>query len=127
MKQLFQKAALSTNATGVQVSLDTIDPDGNLVHIGDTPCDASSNYGIAFTPEVPGKYQIIATFAGSNSYDPSFGTTYVVIGNEAPTPSPLPQLKESIADRYLIPATIDIIIAILAIGIVIILMLRKRA
>jgi hypothetical protein len=42
------------NAKGVPVSLDTIDPNGNLVHIGDTTSDINGNYGFACTPEVPG-------------------------------------------------------------------------
>ena len=48
------------------------------------------------------------------------------VGNEqSTTPSPTPQ-PESVADTYLIPATIGIIIAIIAVGIVNLLMLRKR-
>ena len=65
MEHMFQGNTLPANAKGVPVSLDTIDPNGNLVHIGNTTSDMHGNYGLAFTPEVPGTYQIIATFAGS--------------------------------------------------------------
>ena len=69
-----------TNAKGVPVSLDTIDPNGNLVHIGDVTSDINGNYGFAYTPEVPGTYQIIATFAGSSAYYGSTATTYLTVG-----------------------------------------------
>ena len=126
MEHLFQGNTKPANAKGVAVSLDTVDPNGNLVHIGNATSDMDGNYGLAFTPEIPGTYQIIATFAGSNAYGPSSGTSYLAVGNEvAPTPAPT-QPAQSMADLYIIPATVGIIIAIVAIGLVIILVLRKR-
>jgi hypothetical protein len=60
MEYMFHQKSMPTNATGVIVSLDTIDPNGNLIHIGDATSDSSGNYGLSYTPEVPGTYQIIA-------------------------------------------------------------------
>ena len=77
-----------TNAYGVDVSLVAIDPNGNYITIGTTTSDSNGNYGIVYTPEVPGSYQIIATFAGSNSYGPSSATTYLAVGDAAATPAP---------------------------------------
>jgi hypothetical protein len=127
MEHLYQGNTKPANAKGVEVTLEAIDPNGNLVSIGTTTSDMNGNYGFAYTPEVPGTYQIIATFAGSAAYGPSSGTTYLAVGNEAATPAPTTPATESIADLYFIPATIGIIIAIVAIGLlIIILVLRKR-
>ena len=54
------------NAIGVPVHLATIDPNGNYFDIGTVTSDINGNYGIPFTPSVPGTYQILATFAGSS-------------------------------------------------------------
>ena len=80
---MFQGNTKPANAKGVAVTLDTIDPNGNLVHIGTTTSDMNGNYGFAYTPEVPGTYQIIATFAGSSAYGPSSGTTYLAVGRSS--------------------------------------------
>jgi hypothetical protein len=127
MEYMFMQQAKPTDATGVPVSLDTVDPNGNYFHIGDVTSDMNGNYGLPFTPDVPGTYQIIATFAGSKSYGPSSATTYLAVGEAAATPAPTatPQ-PPSMADLYFVPATIGIIIAVIVVGLVIILMLRKR-
>jgi outer membrane protein assembly factor BamB len=127
MEYLFMNQAKPTSATGVPVSLDAIDPNGNYVHIGDVTSDINGNYGLEFTPEVPGTYQIWATFAGSKAYGSSDATTYLSIGQAAPTSSPAPtQAPASLADQYLLPATAGIIVAIAIATIVIVLALRKR-
>jgi outer membrane protein assembly factor BamB len=127
MEYMFHQRPMPTNAKGVSVSLDTIDPNGNLIHIGDATSDAAGNYGLAYKPEVPGSYQIIASFKGSNSYGSSFGTTYLTIGAEPTTPAPTAIVQtQSVADTYLIPVGIAIIVAIAIATIVIVLALRKR-
>ena len=81
-----------------------------------------------FTPEVPGEYQILARFEGSRAYGPSYASTYLGV-EEAPQASPTPESTPpppSMADIYLLPATLGIIIAIVAVGLVLVLMLRKR-
>ena len=126
MEYKFMQQAKPTNAKGVPVSLDTVDPNGNLVHIGDTTSDMNGNYAIPYTPDVPGNYQIIATFAGSHAYGPSSATAYITVEDApAATATPIPQ-PVSVTDQYFIPATIGIILAIVVIGAVIILVQRKR-
>jgi hypothetical protein len=126
MEYMFQQRPIPTNATGVEVSLDTLDPNGNFVHIGNVTSDINGNYGYKFTPEVPGTYRIIATFAGSNSYGGSSATTYMAVDPAAPTASPYPEVVLPPIETYVISATIAIIIAI-AIATVIIVLTRKRA
>ena len=44
MEYLYQQQAKPTDATGVPVSIDAIDPNGNLVHLGDTHSDSNGQY-----------------------------------------------------------------------------------
>ena len=126
MEYLYEQQAKPKDAKGVEVVLETLDPNGNFYEIGRTTSDASGMYSYAFTPEVPGLYTIIATFKGSNSYYGSNAETAINV-EEAPQASPTPTPPPpSMADIYLMPATIGIIIAIVVVGLVIILMLRKR-
>jgi hypothetical protein len=71
-------------------------------------------------------YNIIASFAGSKSYYPSFAETYAVV-TEAPaaTPPP-PEAQPSIADTYLLPATAGIIVTIVAVGVILMLIIRRQ-
>jgi hypothetical protein len=128
MEYMFQNRPIPANAKGVEVTLETIDPNNNLVPIGTTTTDIHGNYGLAFTPEVPGIYQIIAKFAGSNSYGPSSASTYLTVGEESPTPVPtyeplnLANIESTIM-LYVAVAAVAIIIAIAIVGF---LILRKR-
>jgi uncharacterized membrane protein YkgB len=126
MEYLYMNQAKPTNTTGVPVSIDAIDPNSNFVHVGDTTSDMYGNYGLSYTPEVPGTYQIIATFAGSKAYGASSSSTYLTVGTE-PTSTPAPTAQpQSIADMYFVPAIVGIIVTIVLVGVVIVLMLRKR-
>ena len=113
MEYMFHQRPKPTNAKGVEVTLDTIDPNGNFVHIGNATSDRNGNFGFAYTPEVPGTYQIIATFAGSKSYGPSSATTYLTVGNEAPTTTAPTAAPLSIADTYFVPAIAGLFLTII--------------
>jgi hypothetical protein len=126
MEYKFMGQAMPKNAKGVPVSLDTIDPNGNLVHVGDVTSDISGNYGFAYTPEVPGTYQIIATFAGSSSYYGSTATTYLTIGGEPTTPTEQPAVVLPPTEMYFAISTLAIIAVIAIIGALIMIMLRKK-
>ena len=86
MEYLYEQQAMPTNAKGVEVTLDAIDPNNNFVHIGTATSDTSGLFSYVFTPEIPGKYTIIATFAGSKSYYSSYAETAIGV-SEAPHPS----------------------------------------
>ena len=126
MGYIYQQKPLPTDATGVEVIISVLDPNNNCYEVARTTSDLSGFYSVDFTPEVPGKYTVIASFAGSNAYWPSHAETAIRV-EEAPaaTPEPTPE-PASIADIYILPATIGIIIAIVVVGLVLILMLRKR-
>jgi len=126
MEYKFMQQVYPADAKGVEVVLIVVDPNNNVYEIGRTTSDAEGNYGFAFEPEVPGTYQIIATFEGSNSYGPSSATSYLTV-DEAPAATAVPTPPPaSMTDTYVLGLGAGAIIAIIAIGIVIILMLRRR-
>jgi outer membrane protein assembly factor BamB len=124
MEFIYMQQPCPTNATGVEVTIDAVDPNNNFINIGTATSDAYGTFGYAWkTPNVPGKYMIIATFAGSESYYASYAETYAVV-TEAPaaTPTPTP-LTLPPTETYFAVSTIAIIIAIAIVGI---LLLRKK-
>ena len=126
MEYMFMQQAKPADAKGVEVVLTVIDPNSNVYEIGRTTSDVEGKFGFAFEPLVPGDYQIIASFAGTKAYGPSSATTYLTV-EEAPAATAVPTPPPaSVADMYLIPSVAGIIVAIVVVGIVLILMLRKR-
>jgi len=127
MEYLYMQQTKPTNATGVHVTIDAIDPNGNFVHIGDATTDTSGTFGYAWvTSNVPGRYTITATFKGSNSYGSSSAQTYAYVDETTIAPSPYPQVALPPFETYIIGGVVAIIIAIAIVGVVIILMLKKR-
>jgi hypothetical protein len=123
MEYLFMQKPIPGDAKGVPVSIDTIDPNGNFIHIGDTTSDMSGTYGFTWTPEVPGLYQLMATFAGSESYGSSYATTYLT-AVDAPLPDPTPAPTPApMTDTYIAGSTVAIVAAI---AVVAFLLLRKK-
>jgi hypothetical protein len=108
------------------VTLDVIDANGNYRSIGTATTDTSGTFSYMWKPDIPGKYTLIATFQGSESYyasytETAFGVTEAPAATPTPTPSPA-----SMADLYFVPAAAGIIIAIAIATALIMLMLRKR-
>ena len=68
----------------------------------------------------------MASFAGSGSYYGSSAETAVYVGEAHATATPQPTQAPSMADQYLLPGIIGIIVAIIVVGAVIILVLKKR-
>ncbi len=94
MEYMFEQQPRPNNVIGVEVTLDAIDPNNNRIPIGTATSDASGLFSFLWqTPAVPGKYTVIATFAGSNSYWPSYAETAVGVvapPSAAPTQTPTP-------------------------------------
>jgi outer membrane protein assembly factor BamB len=126
MKYVYAQFPRPTDVTGVEVVLEVLDPNNNYYEVGRATSDASGMFHCAFTPEVPGEYTIVASFAGSKGYFGSFAETAINV-EEAPaaTPEPTP-MPASAADLYLVPGITGIIVAIAVVGAIIVLMLRKR-
>jgi hypothetical protein len=126
MLYVYKQFERPADVTGVEVVVSALDPNNNSYEVGRTTSDASGFFKMAFTPEVPGEYTIIASFEGSGAYYGSFAETGINV-EEAPaaTPEPTP-MSTSTADLYLVPGIVGIIVAIAVVGAILMLMLRKR-
>jgi len=111
--------------TGISVSLDTVDPNGNCVHIADVVTDGySGTFGYMWTPDVPGQYTVTATFLGDDSYGSSFAQTYVGVV-EAAEATATPEPTETTVDYM--PMMYAILVAVVvAIIIGLVALFRKR-
>jgi len=126
MEYLHMQKPMPTNVIGVPVILDVLDSNGNYRTIDTVTTDASGTFSCMWEPDIPGKYTLIATFAGSESYGSSWAeTAFGVVEEPAATPEPTPK-PASAAELYFVPATAGIIVAIAVVGVLLMLMLRKR-
>jgi hypothetical protein len=126
MTYLYEQQTKPTNATGVPVTISVIDSNGNNRAIGTTFSDINGMYSLTWLPDIPGNFTVTASFQGTNSYYPSSAETSFHVSEPAATPTPQPIQQASMADLYLVPGIIGIIVAIIVVGAVIILALRKR-
>ncbi len=126
MLYVYKQFAKPADVIGVDVTITVIDPNGNTPTVGTATSDADGFYSCAFVPEVPGKYTIIATFGGSEAYFGSHSQTAINV-ESAPEPTPMPTPTPApMTDSYVLGLGGASLAAIVVIGIVIILMLRKR-
>jgi outer membrane protein assembly factor BamB len=126
MEYVYMQQPKPDNATGVLVDLYVIDSNNNYRPIGTTTTDTNGMYSLLWTPDIEGKYTVVASFGGSESYWPSQATTAFAVDPAAPTPTPSPIAKESIADQYFVPAIAGLFVAIIVIGVVLALLLLKK-
>jgi outer membrane protein assembly factor BamB len=124
MLYVYKQFERPADVVGVEVVLEVLDPNNNYYEVGRTTSDSDGFFKLAFTPEVPGEYTIIASFAGSGAYYGSHAKTAINV-EEAPaaTPPPTPT-PAPMTDTYVTGFGIGIIIAIV-IGFAL-LLLRKR-
>jgi hypothetical protein len=89
MEYLHMQKPIPGDGTGVTLKLSAIDPNGEPEDIGTVTSDMAGSFGKMWTPKLEGKYQVIATFEGTESYGSSFATTYLGVGPAQPTPAPV--------------------------------------
>jgi len=148
MEYVYMQQRCPDDVEGVTVNITAMDPNNNTRYLGTTTTDAWGNYVFEFEPEVPGMYQLIITFEGSDSYWRSSTTTYVKVNAaEAAAPTadqiadatasklPAYPAASEIADATIskLPAylTIDLIVLIIAavavvIGLLVYLVVNKQ-
>ncbi len=126
MEYVYMQQNKPTDTTGVEINLAVIDSNGNYRTIGTAVSDANGFYSMQWTPDITGEYRVIATFAGTNAYYGSTAETAFAVDEAAATPAPTEAPKDSVADQYLLPGIVAIIIAIVVGFAVTILMLKKR-
>ena len=123
MEYLHMQKNKPLDAKGVEVTVAAVDSNGNLIQVGQTTSNTDGSFGLTWAPEVPGLYQIMASFAGSDSYGSSHASTYLS-AIEAPVASPPPEPTPApMTDTYLAGSTIAILAGI---AIAVFLLLRKK-
>jgi hypothetical protein len=126
MEYVYMQQPKPTDATGVEVVISVLDPNGNSYEVGRTISDINGFFKLAFKPEVPGEYTVYASFKGSESYWSSSAVTGISVAEQAEaTPEPT-QPPATMAEQYFLPSVVGIIAAIAVVGALILLMLRKR-
>ena len=126
MDYVYMQKPRPTNATGVPVTLSVIDANGNYREIGATNSNTDGFFTFNWKPDIEGQYTVYASFAGSESYWPSHAVSSFVVDPSPATPVPTEPLPQSMADLYFIPAIVSLFAVIIVVGLLIILMLRKR-
>jgi hypothetical protein len=128
MEYVYQQQPIPKNTVGVPVTISVLDSNNNYRTIGTTTSDLYGSFGLTWTPDIPGSFTVIASFAGSNSYFPSSASTYIHASNPPATSTPITTAQANLATTsdvamYLVVGVIAIIIAIAIVGL---LILRKH-
>jgi hypothetical protein len=128
MAAVYMSQPMPTNITGVPVSITVTDQNGNSRVIGTTTTNTMGTYGITYTPEIPGNYTVVATFAGSGGYYGSSAETYFYASAPPATPAPTsaPASNLATASDLTYGIAVAVIAIIIAIAIVGLLLLRKK-
>jgi outer membrane protein assembly factor BamB len=126
MEYVYMQKQMPANATGVTVYIDVLDANNNYRNIGTATSDVNGFYSFVWKPDIPGKFTVVARFAGSEAYGSSYAeAAFNVVDAPAATAEPTP-VPVSMADLYFVPSVIGIIVAIAVVGALMLLMLRKR-
>ncbi len=127
MEYVYMQKGRPTNTTGVPITLSVVDANGNFREIGSTISN-DGFFSLNWKPDIAGAYTVYACFTGSESYYPTHAVTAFAVDpahpTEAPTATPN---NNSAADLYFVPAIAGLFVAIIVVGLLTILVLRKRA
>jgi hypothetical protein len=126
MLYVYKQFECPANFKGVEVIVEVLDPNGNYYEVARTTSDAKGLYKATFEPPVPGEYTVIAKFAGSKAYYGSSAETAITVESApGPTPTPTPT-PASMTEMYVIGFGVGLLIAIIIVGLLLYLLLRKR-
>ena len=125
MEYVYMQKGRPTNTTGVEVTLSVVDANMNYRTIGTTTTN-DGFFSFNWKPDIDGQYTVYASFGGSESYWPSHAVTAFSVDPIHPTEAPTATPTESTADLYFVPAIAGLFVAIIVVGLLIILVLRKR-
>ena len=127
MLYVYKQFEKPTDCTGVPVTLNVIDANGNYRTIGTATTDSNGVFTFSWQPDIAGIYYLYATFEGSSAYYGSLGQDAFIV-KDAPAATTEPtEAPVGVADLYFVPAVAGIIVAIVVVGLIIALLLfRKR-
>ncbi len=127
MKYVYMQFERPKNVQGVPVTIDVLDANGNYRNIGTAVSDADGFFSFAWTPDIEGKYTVVAGFAGSKSYYPSRALAAFMVDPAPPAPAQPEPAPPNMTDTYVVYAAIAIIAAIAIFGVLTLLAVRKRS
>jgi len=124
METVYMQKPCPAYATGVEVTLDAVDPNNNWIHIGRVTSDLSGMFKKMWTPDIEGEYTVIATFEGSESYYASYAETAIGVDpapEEPVTPATPEGVQEDINESInsLTPMFMGIIAAVVVVAILV--------
>jgi hypothetical protein len=127
MASVYMDQPLPTNATGVTVYIDVLDANGNYRNIGSTTSNINGFYHFTWQPDIPGDFEVVARFAGSNSYFASQAQTAFTVTEAPPPPAEEPVQPPTMSETYFVPAVAGIIVVLIVVVVLLaMLLLRKR-
>ena len=126
MKYVYMQFERPMDVAGVEVTLSVLDSNNNYREIGTANTNSDGFFTFSWKPDIEGQYTVYASFAGTEAYWPSHAVTSFVVDEAPPTPAEPEPAAPSAADLYFIPAVAGIIAAIVIVGVVLALLLRKR-
>ena len=127
MGYVYQQKPLPTNFTGVPVTISVLDSNNNFRTIGTATTDATGLYSLTWTPDISGNFTVVANFAGTNGYWPSYAETSFVANSAHATTVPTATAATSVADTYFVPAIAGLfVLIIIVLALVALQMFRKR-
>ena len=117
MGYVYQQKPLPNNFTGVEVSIDVLDSNGNYRNIGTATTDATGAFSYQWTPDIPGDFTVIANFQGTNGYWPSSTEDRFTVMQASTSTAGPKSAPASTSDQYILPGIIATIITIIVVGI----------
>ena len=127
MESVYMQQPLPKDITGVPVTINAVDANGNYRSIGTATSNIYGTYSLTWTPDIAGDYTVIANFEGSESYYPSSASTAFTASEPAATVTPAAATTTSMADQYFIPAIAGLfVLVIIVLALAVLSMLRKR-
>ena len=126
MLYVYKQFNRPTTAIGVDVMISVIDGNGNYREIGTAQTDSSGTYSLKWTPDIPGKYTVIAAFPGSGAYYGSYNQAAFSV-DEAPPATAAPTSEpDRMSDVYFVPGIAAIIVVIILVGAVLALLVTRK-
>ncbi len=129
MEYVYMQQPRPSNTTGVPVSIDVIDSNGNYRNIGTATSDATGTFSFQWTPDIEGKYTVIATFPGSESYYSSYSEAAFAVdpvASSSTAASADTMLGLATTNDLMMYMAAGVTAIIIAIAIVGVLLLRKK-
>jgi hypothetical protein len=118
---------MPTNATGVKVTLDVIDANGNYRNIGETTTDLTGAYSYHMATRYTRKIHNTCILLRLRLIWQFLAQTAIQVDEVTPpSATPIADTAQSMTDTYVLAVGAAIIVAIAIVGAVIVTMLRKR-